>query len=321
MTVKRERSEVFDAPLPRIMEAVRSVLAEGQANYAYRNTLEAEGGSRIDTWVVPRERLLLTTPMTIALAPNGSQTRVSVRTRSQWFILGDVFGFYHGYIHDLLWCVKRRVSPSPRGVTMVFSDFTLESVNRLLGVVTRAGDLFPDLHPVTPPPWLLETLARGGQGIQLSLLSEKSRSEFVVAPILLAGRELSGNRFAIYSGQRLDVDPEHGLTGECDFILSASEPLLPLPAPVATVVEAKKNDIEGGLGQCIAQMVAADRFNQAHERAGSPIFGCVTTGEAWQFARLAGSEALLEHRRYYIDDPGLILAAILAIIAQCQRIA
>jgi hypothetical protein len=202
---------------------------------------------------------------------------------------------------------------------MAFSDFTLESVSRVLGVISRAADLFPDLQPATAPPWLLESIARGAQGIQLSLLSEKSRSEFIVAPLLLAARELSGNRFAIYSGQRLDVNAERGLVGECDFILTASDPVLPLQAPIATVVEAKKNDVEGGLGQCIAQMVAADQFNQDSGRKGVPVFGCVTTGEAWQFARLAGSEALLERRRYYIDTIGLILAAILAIIAECRK--
>jgi hypothetical protein len=190
---------------------------------------------------------------------------------------------------------------------MSYSEFTLESVGRILGVTSRAANLFPDLQPVPPPAWLQEQLARGTQGIQLSLISEKSRSEFIVAPILLAGRELSGNRFAISSGQRLDVDASIGLTGECDFILSAADAMLPLQAPIATVVEAKKNDVEGGLAQCIAQMVAADRFNQAAGRTGVPIFGCVTTGEAWQFARLSGTTALLEQRRYYIDHIDIIL--------------
>jgi hypothetical protein len=180
---------------------------------------------------------------------------------------------------------------------MAYSEFTLESVARVLGVISRPADLFPDLQPVAVPAWLKETLARGAQGIQLSLISEKSRSEFIVAPILLASREMSGDRFVIYSGQRLDVDPENGLVGECDFILSATDPVLPLQAPIATVVEAKKNDIEGGLGQCLAQMVAADRFNRSAGRQGLPVFGCVPTGEVWQFARLAGSEALLERQR------------------------
>ena len=197
---------------------------------------------------------------------------------------------------------------------MVYSDFTLETAARSLGVVTRAADLFPHAQPMSPPGWLTEALVRGGQGIHLSLISEKARSEFVVAPVLLAGRELSGNRFAVYSGQRLDVDPSRGLTGECDFVLSAAEAVLPLQAPIAVVVEAKKNDIEGGLGQCVAQMVAADQFNQAAGRNGTAVHGCVTTGEAWQFLRLAGTEARMDRRRYYIDSVELILGVLAAIV-------
>jgi hypothetical protein len=54
--------------------------------------------------------------------------------------------------------------------------------------------------------------------MQLALLSEKARSEFIVAPVLLVARELSHDTVAIYSGQRLDVDASRGLQGECDFI-------------------------------------------------------------------------------------------------------
>lgn len=198
---------------------------------------------------------------------------------------------------------------------MAYSDFNLETVARDLGIVSRSAELFPDIQPAVVPTWLRDLLTRGAQDIQLSLISEKSRSEFIVAPVLLAGRELSGNQFAIYSGPRLDVDPERGLVGECDFILSASEPLLPLQAPIVMVVEAKKNDIEGGLGQCIAQMVAADQFNRARGRVDRGIFGCVTTGEAWQFLRLAGSEAMLEQRRFYLDAIDMVLGILKGITA------
>ena len=196
---------------------------------------------------------------------------------------------------------------------MAYSEFTLDTAGRLLGLVTRPADLFPGSAPVDAPAWLSASLARGGQGIHLSLISEKSRSEFVVAPVLLAGREVSGDRFAIYSGQRLDVDASRGLVGECDFILTASEPVLPLRAPIAVVVEAKKNDIEGGLGQCIAQMVAADQFNQTSDRVDATVFGCVTTGETWQFLKLAGAEVLMDRSRYYIDNVEKILGVIRSI--------
>jgi hypothetical protein len=196
---------------------------------------------------------------------------------------------------------------------MSYSEFTLEAVTRQFGVVTQEADLFPGAPSALVPDWLPGWLARG---TRLALISEKARSEFIVVPILLAARELSANQFAIYSGQRLDVDPEHGLVGECDFILAIGPALPPLHAPVMTVVEAKKNDIEVGMGQCIAQMVAARRFNDEAGRTSAPVFGCVTTGETWQFLRLLAQVALLDRNRYYLDNVAKILGVLQAI---CQE--
>jgi len=81
------------------------------------------------------------------------------------------------------------------------------------------------------------------------------------------------------------------------------------------IVEAKKNDIEAGLGPCIAQMVAARIFNGPDDLPGRSIFGCVTTGEVWQFLRLSDGLALIDGRRYYLDNVGAILANFRAIIA------
>jgi hypothetical protein len=198
---------------------------------------------------------------------------------------------------------------------MTYSDFTLADVDKAFGVQMQPADLFPALVPVAAPPWLQATLARG---MQLSLLSEKARSEFIVAPILLAARELSHDAISIYSGQRLDVLPEKGLIGECDFILAAAPPLPLLRAPILTVVEAKKNDIEGALGQCAAQMVGARQFNQREGSGPGVVFGCVTTGEAWQFLRLDNSVLGIDRGRYYIDNVGLILAALLAVLDQSR---
>lgn len=189
---------------------------------------------------------------------------------------------------------------------MAYTDFTLESAEATLGVTTRPGDLFPNLTPAPVPGWLADLL---GRGMRLALVSEKARSEFIVAPILLAVRAASNETITILSGQRLDVDPDRRLVGECDFLLARSEPVPRLRAPVMTVVEAKKNDIEGGLGQCVAQMVAAQVYN---DRAGQPpaaMYGCVTTGEDWQFLGLTGAAVTLHRPRLYIADVGLVLAA------------
>lgn len=193
---------------------------------------------------------------------------------------------------------------------MAFSEFTLDSAVRSLGVTISEADLFPALTPATAPEWLPDWLARG---TRLALISEKARSEFIVVPILLAAKELSGGRLAIFSGQRLDVDPARGLTGECDFLLALGPSVPPLRAPIAAVVEAKKNDVEGGLGQCVAQMVAAREFNAA-DRGPAPVHGVVTTGEAWQFLRLTGDAVELDRRRFYLDNVAGVLAAIAAVV-------
>ncbi len=192
---------------------------------------------------------------------------------------------------------------------MAFTDFTLETVEAELGVTPRPGVVFPTLPQAFTPAWLSEGLARG---MELALVSEKARSEFIVAPVLLGVRALSGGRISILSGQRLDVDPGRRLLGECDFILALSEPLPRLRAPLVTIVAAKKNDIEAGLGQCIAQMVAAQLFNDRAGRVGV-VYGCVTTGEDWQFLRLDGQAVIIDTTRRYINDVGSILAAFLAI--------
>lgn len=199
---------------------------------------------------------------------------------------------------------------------MSYSEFSLEDVVRHLGVASREAELFPTVQPAPVPAWLPEMMARG---TRLALISEKARSEFIVVPILLAARELSGDQVAIYSGQRLDVAPEQGLAGECDFILAVGPAVPPLHAPLMAVVEAKKNDIEVGMGQCIAQMVGARIFNERAGRAGASVYGCVTTGETWQFLRLDGQAALLDRQRYYVDNVARILGVFQAIYHEAAR--
>ncbi len=198
---------------------------------------------------------------------------------------------------------------------MAYSDFTLDSVEKVLGVNLQQGVLFESVDSLEVPPWLQEALRKG---MQLALLSEKVRSELIVMPILLTCRELCGNRFAIYSGERLDVDPERGLVGQCDFILTTTPPFPMLKSPIVTIVEAKNQYIEGGLGQCAAQMVGARLFNQNGGKEPATIYGCVTTGEAWQFLRLDGTTIVIDRNRYYIDNVGTILGVFQAIIASCE---
>jgi hypothetical protein len=162
------------------------------------------------------------------------------------------------------------------------------------------------------PAWVLDQLERGKS--RAAIVSEKARSEFLVVPILLAAAESMDEDITIFSGQRLDVDPALGLMGECDFILALTPPIPRLKAPRVTMLEARNGDIEAGLGPCIAQAVAARLFNQRAGGPETPVFGCVTTGDDWQFFQLADSEVILDRKRLSLADPGAILASLRAIL-------
>jgi hypothetical protein len=194
-----------------------------------------------------------------------------------------------------------------------YPDFTLESAEARFAVVAVPGDLFPNLAPLPVPDWLRDLLARG-QAVA-ALVSEKARSEFLVAPVLLACRDLVSGDLSIYSGQRLDVAAELGLTGECDYILALTPPVPRLRAPLVTVLEAKRGDIELGLGQCVAQMVGARLFNEQAGCPPRPIFGVVTAGESWQFLRLEGATVTLHRERLFIAGVGGVLGALKSILS------
>lgn len=193
---------------------------------------------------------------------------------------------------------------------MAYADFTFDDVTTRLGITTREGALFPDLSPVPVPTWLTDWL---GRNTSLALANEKSRSESVIVPVLRAAVDGVPVQTAIYSGCRFDVDRDCALVGVCDYLLSVAPPLMPVRQPAITVVVAKQADIEDTLPECYAQMAAVARFGGVADR---PAYGCVTSGEVWQFLRLDGAIAVQDRSRFYLCDVDRILAAFAFILGQ-----
>jgi hypothetical protein len=196
-------------------------------------------------------------------------------------------------------------------VVMGYGDFTLDYLLSEFDLSVVQKSLFHGVPRIEPIPWLRDALQKGRA---IAFYSEKSRSEFIVAPVLLSCQELLKEECCVYSGVRLDVDPEKGLKGECDFLLARTPPTPALRAPLMVVVEAKKNDIEEGLAQCAAQMIAARLFNEHHREVMAQIHGCVTTGEVWQFLRLVGRELIIDADRYYITGVNAILGILVSVL-------
>ena len=122
-------------------------------------------------------------------------------------------------------------------------------------------------------------------------------------------------KISLFSGINFSVEPELGLNGNCDFIISLSEEILFLTAPVITLVEAKKEDLNAGLGQCVAEMVAAQIFNQRENNPISTIYGTVTSGTNWRFLKLEEKRVYIDLTEYYLGD----LSQILGILSRTCR--
>jgi hypothetical protein len=104
----------------------------------------------------------------------------------------------------------------------------------------------------------------------------------IIAPILVELKKCFLNQISLFSGVTFNVDANQNLTGICDFLISKSSEQLFITAPVIILVEAKNDNLKSGLGQCIAEMLAAQLFNEREGNNIKVIYGSVTTGSTWK---------------------------------------
>ncbi|WYM01832.1 MAG: hypothetical protein HEQ19_22305 [Gloeotrichia echinulata CP02] len=193
---------------------------------------------------------------------------------------------------------------------MPYSQFTsIGKVKEAFGLKTQEGGRFiPTIEQieasVTLKAYLEESLPLA------SSASEKARSEGIIYPILLEVRRILHRQISLFSGEDFTVDEAVGLNGMCDFLLSRSPEVLEIEAPVMVIVEAKKADLRTGFGQCIAEMVAAQRFNAAKNRPLSTVYGSITSGTQWRFLKLEGDIVTIDLLDYPLPPVEEILGML-----------
>jgi hypothetical protein len=182
--------------------------------------------------------------------------------------------------------------------SMPYSEFTLRKTKRDFGLTTvEAGRFLPLTEPIEPSSYLTESLIEG-LPLATATGSEKARSELIISPILVEVRKILQRQVSLFSGEDFTVDPELGLSGICDFLISRSPEQILIEAPAIIIVEAKKADLKVGLGQCAAEMVAAQKFNEINNIAIGTIYGSVSSGTAWRFLKLEGKTLTIDLNDY-----------------------
>ncbi len=192
---------------------------------------------------------------------------------------------------------------------MAYNNFTLESVKHQFDLKIVAAPFCQKLPLATPSDSFL-TIFTEWYPLAQQARSEKAKSELLVSPILLEVRKLVNNSVALFSGEEFSVDKDQGLNGFCDFLFSKSTAPYIIEAPIVMLVEAKKGELDVGLGQCIAEMIAAQIFNASEGKPIVTIYGCVTSGKLWQFLKLAGQEVMIDTEEYQVNPVERILGIL-----------
>lgn len=193
---------------------------------------------------------------------------------------------------------------------MAYSDFTLTKFKKDFNInIDEQTDLFFNIEPVQISDKLTSSLEETTE-LALAINTEKARSEMIITPILLEVRRSANYQISLFSGTDFNVDAEKGLNGYCDFVISRSKEQLTINAPVIIIVEAKNENIKGGLGQCMAAMLAAQIFNEREGNNIKTIYGAVTTGDIWKFLKLEGNNLLVDLNNYYIKELNKILGIL-----------
>ncbi len=184
---------------------------------------------------------------------------------------------------------------------MAYSDFTASEISKRFGVKFKNEELFTDVKTVEPSNWLIETIKNA---FDIGFDSLESRLEGLVTPVLLEFSFINNHSYTEYARMDFNIDTQNGLEGECDFLYSFSrvQEFITDPFFCLTRAEATKQDVEQGIIQCAAQLVAGKKLNDLEDGMHQVLYGCCTTGVEWTFLQYADSQIIIDKKKYLISE-------------------
>jgi hypothetical protein len=189
-----------------------------------------------------------------------------------------------------------------------FSRFKLDEAYRLL-----------KLKHLTP--WQLEFTAITASAafqlhqerMQVFDLQRSEEGKKILIDAILIEAIQSFKRLKIWKGMSLESEVAHGAA---DYLVT--ENLGYFEAPLLCVIEAKKDDFEQGLAQCLVELQACQQTNHAIARS-IDVFGIVTNGSTWQFYKSMPSGEVYESLPYAVSELSSILGILHILFQQCEQ--
>ena len=197
---------------------------------------------------------------------------------------------------------------------MAFSDYkNLSQTQKEFGITYRE-ERFLFAEPVLPPQHFLDELTFNRANMDV-FTSEASRTELVISPLLREAYKRFYDRYAFWIQKSLNYNEK--LSGISDYLIATKSALgkTVLETPLVVVVVAKKNDFEQGWGQCLAELIAAQKINNEPQQ---PVFGIVTDGELWKFGKLVKAIFTLETTGYTLTDLAELFGTLVYVLESAR---
>jgi len=194
---------------------------------------------------------------------------------------------------------------------VAFSDFkTISEVQEKFRIKYTEDD-FVKSEPLDPSAEFLRDFKFTREHINV-FASEASRCEAIIFPVLKESYKAHADQYALWIKQSIAYDDV--LNSTPDYFVSTRSELgkTVVGSPLILLVEARKNDFEQGWGQCLAELVTAQKIN-ARNRGGStnfPVYGIVTDGTLWQFGQLIGDTFAQNRTDFVLANLPVLFGAV-----------
>lgn len=198
-----------------------------------------------------------------------------------------------------------------------FSSFSYAEAYQQLGIKTIDSWTI-EAQPKMPSVFFNQRLARLSELFDLSNYEESKK---LIIDAICEEAIYGLNHLKIWKGAKIESDC---LTGHADYVVAERKDYF--DRPLLCVIEAKKDDFEQGLAQCLVEMQACQWQNRQPDNYSQPIsttadtFGIISNGNTWRFCKLTPSGGVHQTLDYSTTMMDVLLGQLRYIFIQCNQI-
>jgi hypothetical protein len=191
-----------------------------------------------------------------------------------------------------------------------FSSFTKKEAFNELGLANLLNWTFTT-DPVQPSDFFNEYLDRLNRSFDLESYEESKK---LLIDAICNEAIYPFEYLKIWKGAQLESDR---VAGYVDYLIAARKRFL--DSPMLCIIEAKKDDFEQGLAQCLVEMQACQWQNRQADHK-TDILGIVTNGDGWRFYKLTITGEVYETSAIYgAANMAILLGQLRYIFQVCEQ--